>query len=402
MTNNEIDIIGKKYYLYIDTSNIVGKIERLVADMLNINSYKHGKNGIFLNSKNKPYKDVAVKLTWKYDKYNKRVLRYTFFLKIFNNYIELGDSRYNILYIDKNLNIHGKGYIFNKPMFDFYLYTKPTLTPFTSASRLNKKDAPIGIFDSGVGGLTVTRAIIDKLPNESIIYIADKARSPYGPRPVKEIRRFVIEIMDYLVYQGVKAIVIASNTSSVAAYAIARKRYNIPVIEVIEPAIDVASKKTQNKKIGVIGTTATIDSNIFSKKFYAANPNLKITSAACPLFVDYIERGETAGEEITKIAREYLEPIIKANVDTLLLACTHYPLLKDVISNVMGKNVALVDSNENTAINLKKILNKNNMRACLSRRVYTFLSTGTDLDNFKLLSRRFLGSEVKKVEFLDL
>jgi glutamate racemase len=401
MTNNEIDIIGKKYYLYIDTSTIIGKMERLVADMLNINSYKHGKNGIFLNSKNKPYKDSALKLTWKYDKYNKRVLRYTFFLKIFNKYIELGDSRYDILYIDKNLNIHGKGYSFNKNTFDFYLYTKPTLTPFTSASRLNKKNAPIGILDSGVGGLTVTRAIIDKLPNESIIYIADKARSPYGPRPVKEIRRFVIEIMDYLVYQGVKAIVIASNTSSVAAYAIARKRYNIQVIEVIEPAIDVASKKTHNKKIGVIGTTATINSNIFPKKFYAADPTLKITSAACPLFVDYIERGETDGEEITKIAREYLEPIIKAKVDTLLLACTHYPLLKDVISKVMGKSVTLVDSNEKTAMNLRKVLNKNNMRAHLSS-VYTFLSTGTDLDNFKLLSQRFLGSEVKKVEFLEL
>lgn len=292
-------------------------------------------------------------------------------------------------------------------MFDFYLYTKPKPKTFSIATQCNcnddKKNAPIGIFDSGVGGLTVTRAIIDKLPNESIIYIADKAHSPYGPRPIQEIREFAIEIMDYFVKQGVKAIVIASNTTSVASFSFACKRYKIPIIELIEPAVYLAAKNTRNKRVGVIGTTATINSNIFPNKFYAAYPDIKITSAACPLFVDYIERGETTGGDITNIAREYLDPIIKAKVDTLLLACTHYPLLKDVIFNVMGENVTLLDSNEKMAKNLKKILNDKDLLSVRSSPpVYKFLSTGADLDNFKLLAKRFLGSEVTMVHFLVL
>ena len=162
-------------------------------------------------------------------------------------------------------------------------------------------DAPIGIFDSGVGGLTVARAILDQLPNESTLYIGDTARGPYGPRPLAEVREFALETMDYLVEQGVKAIVIACNTASAAMLRDARERYSIPVVEVIQPAVRRAVAATRTGNIGVIGTRATIDSKAYLDAFAAA-PQLEITSIACPLFVEFVERGETSGEEITKIA----------------------------------------------------------------------------------------------------
>ena len=186
-------------------------------------------------------------------------------------------------------------------------------------------DAPIGIFDSGVGGLTVARAILDQLPNESTLYIGDTARGPYGPRPLAEVREFALETMDFLVSQGVKAIVIACNTASAAMLRDARERYSIPVIEVIQPAVRRAVAATRSGNVGVIGTRATIDSKAYVDAFAAA-PQLNITSIACPLFVEFVERGETSGTEITKVAREYLAPVMDAKVDTLVLGCTHYPL----------------------------------------------------------------------------
>jgi glutamate racemase len=212
-------------------------------------------------------------------------------------------------------------------------------------------DAPIGIFDSGVGGLTVARAILDQLPNESTLYIGDTARGPYGPRPLAEVREFALETMDFLVEQGVKAIVIACNTASAAMLRDARERYSIPVIEVIQPAVRRAVAATRTGNVGVIGTRATIDSKAYVDAFAAA-PQLQITSIACPLFVEFVERGETSGEEITKIAREYLAPVMAAKVDTLVLGCTHYPLLTGVISYVMGEGVTLVSSAEETAKDL--------------------------------------------------
>ena len=176
-------------------------------------------------------------------------------------------------------------------------------------------DAPIGIFDSGVGGLTVARAILDQLPNESTLYIGDTARGPYGPRPLAEVREFALETMDFLVDQGVKAIVIACNTASAAMLRDARERYSVPVIEVIQPAVRRAVAATRTGNIGVIGTRATIESKAYVDAFAAA-PQLQITSIACPLFVESVERGETSGAEITKIAREYLAPVMDAKVDT--------------------------------------------------------------------------------------
>jgi glutamate racemase len=263
-------------------------------------------------------------------------------------------------------------------------------------------NAPIGIFDSGVGGLTVARAILDQLPNESTIYIGDTARGPYGPRPLAEVREFALETLDFLVEQGVKALVIACNTASAAMLRDARERYKVPVIEVIQPAVRRAVAATRTGHIGVIGTRATVDSKAYLDAFAAA-PQLQVTSIACPLFVEYVERGETSGAEITKIARDYLAPVMEAKVDTLVLGCTHYPLLTGVISYVMGEGVTLVSSAEETAKDLYRTLVENNLLrdAHGGSPTHKFLATG-DAKAFESLARRFLGPEVTRVEHQDL
>jgi glutamate racemase len=263
-------------------------------------------------------------------------------------------------------------------------------------------NAPIGIFDSGVGGLTVARAILDQLPNESTIYIGDTARGPYGPRSLAEVRDFSLETLDFLVSQGVKALVIACNTASAAMLRDARERYSIPVIEVIQPAVRRAVAATRTGRVGVIGTRATIDSKAYLDAFAAA-PQLTIQSIACPLFVEYVERGETSGDAITKVAREYLQPMISADIDTLVLGCTHYPLLTGVISYVMGNGVSLVSSAEETAKDLYRVLiEKSLLRApSTTPPTHTFLATG-DAQAFESLARRFLGPEVTAVQHQDL
>jgi glutamate racemase len=263
-------------------------------------------------------------------------------------------------------------------------------------------DAPIGIFDSGVGGLTVARAIIDQLPHESILYIGDTARGPYGPRSLAEVRDFSLETLDFLVGEGVKAIVIACNTASAAMLRDARERYSVPVIEVIQPAVRRAVAATRSGKVGVIGTRATIDSQAYLDAFAAA-PHLSITSTACPLFVEYVERGETSGSAITKVARDYLQPMIDAEVDTLVLGCTHYPLLTGVISYVMGNEVSLVSSAEETAKDLYRVLVESSLLNSSTKKApdYRFLATG-DAHAFESLARRFLGPEVGSVQQQDL
>lgn len=263
-------------------------------------------------------------------------------------------------------------------------------------------NAPIGIFDSGVGGLTVARAILDQLPNESTLYIGDTARGPYGPRPLAEVREFALESLDFLVEQGVKAIVIACNTASAAMLRDARERYSIPVIEVIQPAARRAVAATRSGKIGVIGTRATIDSAAYLDAFAAA-PQLDITSISCPLFVEYVERGETSGDAITEIARKYLAPFIEEKIDTLVLGCTHYPLLTGVISYVMGDGVTLVSSAEETAKDLYRTLVEKSLLRIQQEEppVHRFLATG-DAKAFESLARRFLGPEVTHVEQREL
>ena len=257
-------------------------------------------------------------------------------------------------------------------------------------------NSPIGIFDSGVGGLTVARAIIDQLPHESIIYVGDTARGPYGPRTLAEVREFSLEIMDRLVQAGVKAIVIACNTASAAMLRDARERYSVPVIEVIQPAVRRAVSATRSGKVGVIGTRATIDSAAYNDAFAAA-PQLEISSFACPRFVEFVERGETSGAEITAIAKEYLQPLIDAHVDTLVLGCTHYPLLTGVISYVMGNDVTLISSAEETAKDLYRVLAEQNLLRQGTSPSYKFVATGESA-LFTNLARRFLGPEVVRVE----
>lgn len=263
-------------------------------------------------------------------------------------------------------------------------------------------NAPIGIFDSGVGGLTVARSILDQLPNESILYIGDTARGPYGPRPLAQVREFALESLDFLVAQGVKAIVIACNTASAAMLRDARERYRVPVVEVIQPAARRAVAATHTGHIGVIGTRTTIDSAAYLDAFAVA-PQLEITSVACPLFVEFVERGQTSGEEIIEVARKYLTPLLEAKIDTLVLGCTHYPLLTGVISYVMGQGVTLVSSAEEITKDLYRVLVENDLlrpeqNEPPGRR---FLATG-DATIFENLARRFLGPEVTRVEHQDL
>ncbi len=263
--------------------------------------------------------------------------------------------------------------------------------------------APIGVFDSGVGGLTVARAIIDQLPNESIIYVGDTANTPYGPRPLSEVRELALDVMDKLVDEGVKVLVIACNSASAAVLRDARERYTegrgIPVVEVIQPAVRRAVASTSNGKVGVIGTQATIASKAYDDAFAAA-VDVELVSAACPSFVEFVEKGITSGPEIISAARGYLAPLKEAGVDTLVLGCTHYPLLTGALSLVMGDGVTLVSSAEETAKDLYKVLVDNDLlRTDSASPTLSFRATG-DAASFEKLARRFLGPEVSKVEKL--
>ena len=263
-----------------------------------------------------------------------------------------------------------------------------------------ERNRPIGIFDSGVGGLTVARAIIDQLPNESIIYFGDTARGPYGPRPLAEVRNFALEIMDQLIESGVKAIVIACNTASAAMLRDARERYSIPVIEVIQPAVRRAVSASRSGRVGVIGTQTTIDSRAYEDAFAAA-PQLELITMACPEFVSFVERGETSGPDVTAAAVRYLTPLKEQAIDTLVLGCTHYPLLAGVISYVMGNEVTLVSSADETAKDLYRVLVERDLLHDNSEPpTHRFVASG-DPESFAKLARRFLGPEVVEVKSSD-
>jgi glutamate racemase len=259
-------------------------------------------------------------------------------------------------------------------------------------------DAPIGIFDSGVGGLTVARAVLDQLPHEPVLYVGDTARGPYGPRPIPEVRAFALDVMDHLVDQGVKMLVIACNSASAAVLRDARERYAVPVVEVIQPAVRRAVRSTRNGRVAVIGTRATVESGAYADAFAAA-PDLTIVQQACPRFVEFVEAGITGGTELQAVAHEYLDPVVEQDVDTLILGCTHYPLLTGVISYVVGDGVTLVSSAEQTAQDVYRTLVAEDLERdpSLPEPAHRFLSTG-DPAPFATLARRFLGPEVVAVE----
>lgn len=251
-------------------------------------------------------------------------------------------------------------------------------------------DAPIGIFDSGFGGLTVARAVIDQLPHESIAYLGDTARAPYGPRPIAQTRAYALECLDRLVAHGVKALVIACNTASAAVLHDARERYDVPVIEVIRPAVRRAVQATRNDRVGVISTRGTHASGAYLDAFAAA-PQLDVFSQPCPRFVEFVEAGVTGGPELIEVARGYLDPLRELDIDTLVLGCTHYPLLTGVISYVMGDRVSLVSSADETAKDLFRVLADADDLALPGPEVgHSFTTTG-DPDAFRSLARRFLG-----------
>lgn len=265
-------------------------------------------------------------------------------------------------------------------------------------------DAPIGIFDSGVGGLTVARAIIDQLPNESVLYVGDTAHSPYGPKPLAEVRAYALAVLDDLVAQGVKALVIACNTASAAMFRDARERFTlgagIPVVEVVLPAVRAATRRTRTKRIGVIGTEGTVRSNAYVDAF-VADPEITVVQAACPRFVDFVEAGVTTGPELFAVAEEYLAPLEAADVDTVLLGCTHYPLLSGAIRLVMGPEVALVSSAEETAADVYRQLTEHDLlRTAPHPPHHRFEATGASEGDFLRLARRFLGPEVASVDLV--
>ncbi len=263
---------------------------------------------------------------------------------------------------------------------------------------MTNNDAPIGIFDSGVGGLTVARGIIDQLPDESVIYVGDTANGPYGPLSIAQIRAHALSIADELVERGVKMLVIACNTASAACLRDARERYPVPVVEVVLPAVRRAVATTRSGRIGVIGTRATVASRAYDDAFAAAR-DVTIHSVACPRFVDFVERGITSGRQVLGLAQGYLEPLQSADVDTLVLGCTHYPLLSGVVQLAMGQDVTLVSSAEETAKDVLRVLSSADLLrepdgAPVSR---VFLATG-DPASFARLGRRFLGPELGTVE----
>ncbi|QWF82598.1 glutamate racemase [Amycolatopsis sp. CA-230715] len=255
---------------------------------------------------------------------------------------------------------------------------------------MTSRDAPIGVFDSGVGGLTVARAILDQLPAESLRYVGDTAHNPYGPLPIARARELALASLDELVESNVKALVIACNTASAACLRDARERYDVPVVEVVLPAVRRAVAATHSGRIGVIGTEGTVRSRAYDDAFAAAT-GVTVHSVACHRFVDFVERGITSGRQVLGLAQGYLEPLLRAEVDTLVLGCTHYPLLTGVLQIVMGQDVTLVSSAEETAKDVVRVLTELDLLAGGAREPrHEFIATGSD-EPFAKLARRFMG-----------
>ena len=257
---------------------------------------------------------------------------------------------------------------------------------------------PIGMFDSGVGGLTVARATIDLLPHEDLIYFGDTARCPYGPRPREEVLKFALEIMDSLAEADVKMLVIACNSASSWALDEARTRYDVPIVGVIHPGVHAAARTTRNGRIGLIGTKATVTSGSYDRALAEVRDDVRMFSYACPRFVEFVERGETASDELVAVAEEYLAPLKADGVDTLILGCTHYPLLSGVIQYVMGDDVVLVSSAKVTANEVYARLRSDGLlNPSRQPGEHRFIASSEEGISSEL-GRRFLGPEFGRVE----
>ena len=260
----------------------------------------------------------------------------------------------------------------------------------------------IGVFDSGVGGLTVARAIFDLLPHEPILYVGDNGRFPYGPRPLEEIRAFGLEIAGYLVERDVKMLVVACNSIEVAAIADVAEAHGVPVVGVIDPGVRAAVRATRNGRIGMIGTVATVESRAYDRAVAATGAAVELSSRACPVFVEHVEAGDTSSDGLLEAARVYLEPLVREGVDTLILGCTHYPMLSGLIQVVMGGDVVLVSSAEETAKDVYATLRASSLLGEGGAEPHhEFLTTG-DPAAFGAVAQHFLGPDLGGVHPVEV
>ena len=256
---------------------------------------------------------------------------------------------------------------------------------------------PIGVFDSGVGGLTVVKELIRQLPFEDIVYFGDTARVPYGIKSKETVIRFSIENILFLLKQDVKLICVACNTVSSLALPVIKSHFRVPIVGVINPGAREAVYATQNKRVGVIGTRGTIKSRTYENEIKQLDPEVKVTAVACPLFVPFVEEGWTKERAVLDVARTYLKPLKRACVDTVILGCTHYPLLKPVIKEVLGKNVTLINSAKQVAIEVKKILSTENLLNSNRRPRHKFYVSDNP-EWFNSIAERFLASPICKAK----
>jgi glutamate racemase len=261
--------------------------------------------------------------------------------------------------------------------------------------------APIGIFDSGVGGLTVVRAVHEQLPTESVLYLGDTARVPYGTKSSEVVQRYALKCADFLKSQGAKAIVIACNTASAVAVDTIRNTFQIPVLGVIVPGAQAACEASNSGKIGVIGTQGTIESGSYQRAIKGIRPDTEIFAKACPLLVPLAEEGLLHHPATELLAKEYLEPLIAEGIDTLVLGCTHYPLLQPLLEEIAGKSITVINSAAAVATAIKTLLEENNLASTKESHSDRFFSTDT-ATRFKAVGKSFLGDRIDDVAVVDL
>lgn len=261
---------------------------------------------------------------------------------------------------------------------------------------------PIGVFDSGIGGLTVVRAIEARLPHESTIYFGDTARVPYGPKSPETVRRYSLEILHWLLRQPVKAVVVACNTSTAHALEALRAESPVPVLGVIEPGARAAVRAANGGPIGVIGTAGTVASGAYARAIHALSPTTDVQQKACPLLVPLVEEGWFEHPATELVAREYLATLRSAHVSALVLGCTHYPLLKSMLQEVMGKGTALIDSAEETALALEQTLTERRLRAPAGTPVVHRFAVSDDAARFVSVGARFLGERLNEAEVVEV
>ncbi|MBD3334708.1 MAG: glutamate racemase [Candidatus Eisenbacteria bacterium] len=272
-------------------------------------------------------------------------------------------------------------------------------------SQRDRADLPIGVFDSGIGGLTVVRHILHRLPREGVVYFGDSARVPYGTKSAETVARFSREATRFLLGRGIKSLVVACNTSSAVAMNELQRAFSIPMVGVIEPAVRQAVGLTRSKRIGVIGTRATIASGAYDRALHELEHGIEVTSQACPLLVPLAEEGWLDGDVPERIVRHYLAPILAARIDVLILGCTHYPLLKSLIQDTVGPEVRVVESGEASVEEMSRWLDREQLRRASDtapeRRYYV-----SDIPlRFQEVGERFLGhplGAVSRIEQTDL